>query len=107
MLQLVNFDLFWFCLFFYFRRDDWVLNFRIELNSVYNIRKAVILYFIKLQQRNEKNSVKSYKRRFSPKRINFIIIFLDFRSDHIRTYARAYLRHFNAIKPEVRESRNE
>ena len=38
------------------RSDDWVLNFRIALNSVFNIRKAFILYFIngikKLQQRN-------------------------------------------------------
>ena len=38
--------------------DDWGLNIHIDLNSVFNIRKAVILYFInniiKLQQRNEK-----------------------------------------------------
>ena len=55
VLRFIDFD-------FYYCSDYWVLNIRIELNSVFNIRKPVILYFlndiIRLQQRNEKNSVK-------------------------------------------------
>ena len=53
--------------FCYCRSDDWVLNFRIELNSLFSIRKAYILYFrnniIKLQQCNEKNYIKSANLR--------------------------------------------
>ena len=62
--------------------DDWVLNFRIELNTFFDIRKAFILYFmndiIKLQQRNEKDSVKPLITKNVFRRKMYLFIFFRF-----------------------------